>query len=133
MKVDSLQELETAFAAWRSGKKYAREPMPEPLRARAQRAAKAHGVKAVVRVTGVDRARLFRTGPGPAQPTTSTKRGRAQSVPAFSRLTLSAPAAASSARPIAEVERSGVTLRVFEPTHELMALLSAACGLGAAR
>ena len=132
MKVDSLQELETAFAAWRSGKKYGREPMPEPLRARAQRAVKAHGVKAVVRVTGVDRARLFRTGRGPAQPATRTKRG-AQSVPEFSRLTLSAPSAASSARTIAEVERSGVTLRVFEPTHELMALLSAACGLGAVR
>lgn len=133
MKVDSLQELETAFAAWRSGKKYAREQMPEALRARAQRATKTHGVKAVVRVTRVDRARLLRTGPGSAQLAARTKPRRAQPAAAFSRLTLSAPAAASGARPIAEVQRSGVTVRVFEPTPELMALLSAACGVGAMR
>jgi hypothetical protein len=34
-------------------------------------------------------------------------------------------------RPIAEVEtRSGMTLRVFEPTPEMMGLLTAACGIG---
>jgi hypothetical protein len=37
-------------------------------------------------------------------------------------------------RPIAEVETgSGVTLRLFEQTPELMGLLSAVCGFGGAR
>jgi hypothetical protein len=133
MKVDSLQELETAFAAWRSGKKYRRERMPQDLLVRAQRASKVHGVKAVVGVTRVERARLFGRGSGSAQPATRATGRQAGTVPAFSHLTLSAPSAVSSARPIAEVERSGATLRVFEATPELMALLSAACGVGATR
>jgi hypothetical protein len=133
MKVDSLEELESAFAQWRSGKKYAREPMPEELRGRAQRAAKKHGAKAVVRVTRVDRGRLFRTRSGRTKGARSAKpKGVKESVPAFSRLTLSAPSAPSP-RPLAEVERSGVTLRVFEPTTEMMGLLRAACGFGATR
>lgn len=135
MKVDSLQELESAFVQWRRGKKYAREPMPEALRARAEQATKKHGVKAVVRVTQVERTRLFRTGPGHAKaalaPSTKQKRVE-ESVPTFSRLTLSAPSAPQP-QPIAEVERSGVTLRVFEQTPEMMGLLCAACGLGAMR
>ena len=135
MKVESLQELESAFAAWRRAKTFAREQMPEELRARAQRATTKHGVKAVVRVTRVDRARLFRTGPGAAKaaasPGTKHKRVRG-AAPTFSRLTLSAPSAPNP-RPIAEVETSGVTLRVFEQTPELIGLLTAACGFGAMR
>jgi hypothetical protein len=134
MKVDSLQELESAFAAWRSRKKYRREQMPEELLVRAQRASQVHGVKAVVGVTRVERGRLLGKTPGSAQAAPRAKGGLAGSVPAFSRVTLSAPSAAgSSARPIAEVELSGATLRVFEPTAELMALLSAACGVGGTR
>jgi hypothetical protein len=135
MKVDSVQELESAFAQWRKGKKHAREAIPEDLRARAQRAAEKHGVTVVARVTRVERSRLFRTGTGQAK-TASAARANQQrvrgSVPAFSRLTLNAPTAPNP-RPIAEVESSGVTLRVFEQTPEMMALLSAACGFGANR
>jgi len=50
MKIDSLDGLERAFAEWRSRKKHAREAVPAELIARAQRATKKHGVKAVVRV-----------------------------------------------------------------------------------
>jgi hypothetical protein len=135
MKVDSLEELEAAFAEWRRKKRYAREPMPEELRARAQRATKRHGVKAVVRVTRVERQRLFGTqsegAPAALAPRAMAK-GVRGSAPSFSRLTLNAPSA-SSARPVAEVERSGVTLRVFEPTPEMMRLLCAAWEFGAAR
>ena len=136
MKIDSLDELEAAFAGWRRKKKHVRESMPEELRSRARRAAQRHGVKAVVGVTGVERSRLFRPprtrrkGPGAA----STKaRAVAKSTPSFSRLEVSAPSAPSP-RPIAEVEsRSGVTLRVFEQTPEMMRLLSAVCGFGGVR
>ena len=134
MKVDSLDELRSVFAEWRRSKKYVREPMPEELLARARRATEKHGVKVVVSVTRVERARLFRTRPSrtKAREATSTK-PRDVPVPSFSRLELSAPSA-PSLRPIAEVETgSGVTLRVFEQTAEMMVLLSAVCGVGGVR
>ena len=139
MKVDSLDELRAAFAEWRRAKKYAREPMPEGLVARARRAAKTHGVTAVVGATRVERTRLLRTPPTDtkgAGAASSKAKGARTSVPPYSRLELSAPsmASASGARPIAEVEtRSGVTLRVFEETPEMLSLLSAACGFGGVR
>jgi len=133
MKVDSLDELKAAFAAWRRKKKHAREPMPEELRSRARRAATKHGEKAVVRVTRVERARLFRSRPGGRKRRDGKTKDKPRSIPAFSRLELSAPGAPSS-RPLAEVETgSGVTLRVFAPTPELLGLLSAVCGLGGVR
>jgi hypothetical protein len=108
--------------------------VPDVLLARAQRATKEHGVTAVVRVTRVERTRLFRTPAVPkvaATPRPRQKQVR-ESEPSFSRLTLSAPSAPSP-RPIAEVESLGVTLRVFEQTPEMMGLLSAAFGFGALR
>ena len=138
MRVDSLDELKSAFAEWRRGKKHAREPMPEQLRARGRQATTKHGVTAVVRVTRVERARLFRTRPArmsmEAKGAASTKaKGVPRSLPRFSRLELSAPSAASP-RPLAEVETgSGVTLRLFEQTPEMMGLLCAVCGFGGLR
>ena len=136
MQIDALDDLEYAFAEWRKGKSYAREPMPEELLVRARRAAREHGVTAVVRVTGVERARMFRAArshlKAPAGASTKPQ-AVPRSVPTFSRLELSVPAP-SSPRPIAEVEtRSGVSLRVFEPTPEMMGLLTAACGIGGGR
>lgn len=136
MKVDSLDELKSAFAEWRSRKKHAREAMPEKLVARARRTAKKHGVAAVVRVTRVERARLFRNRPAQMKAhgaMSTTPKAPPESVPTFSRLELSAPSVSSS-RPIVEVETgSGVTLRVFEQTPEMMGLLSVVCGFGGAR
>jgi hypothetical protein len=136
MKVDSLDELKSAFAEWRRGKRHAREPVPEELLSRARRATKKHGERAVVRVTRIERSRLFRTRRG-REGTQAARRDETKvaprSVPAFSRLSLGATSAASP-RAIAEVETAaGVKLRVFEQTPELMGLLTAACGLGGAR
>ena len=138
MKVDSLDELKSAFQEWRRRKRHVRESMPQELLARAHRATKQHGVRAVVRVTRVERARLFRSRPAPgarvkAPGGRGTKpKGVSGSVPTFSRLEVSAPSAPKR-RPVAEVETSGVTLRVFEPTPEMMELLSAVCGFGGVR
>ena len=134
MKVDSLDELKAAFAEWRKRKEHAREPMPEELRTRARRATKKHGVTAVVRVTRVERARLFRTTPArmKASGATSTKTKDVPR-PTFSRLELGVPSV-PSLRPIAEVETgSGATLRVFEQTPEILGLLSVVCGFGGGR
>jgi hypothetical protein len=154
MKVDSLDELKSAFEAWRRRKRHVRESMPQELLARARRATKQHGVRAVVGVTRVEGARLFRSRPArvevagaqrrsrpirskrarvKAQGERSTKpKGVPGSVPPFSRLEVSAPSAPKP-RPVAEVETSGVTLRVFEQTPEMMGLLSAVCGFGGVR
>jgi hypothetical protein len=128
MRIDSLDELGSAFAEWRRRKRHAREPMPAELLARARRATEQHGIAAVVGVTRVERARLFRTRKTAGVPQSAP-------LPAFSRLELSAPAPlAPSPRPIAEVETgSGVTLRVFAQTPEMMGLLSAVCGCGGVR
>ena len=136
MKVDSLDELQSAFAEWLQSKKHLGHPTPEALLARARRATKRHGVKAVVRVTRVERARLFRSPPTEKKGHAATRRQRRttpDTVPAFSRLELSRPSTAGS-RPIVEVEtKTGVTLRVFEETPELLLLLSGVCGLGGTR
>ena len=86
MKVDSLGELRSAFAMWRKKKRHAREAMPEELLHRARRAAKKHGVSAVVRATRVERSRLFRIRaaerrrPGASR---AKAKGVARSVPTF--------------------------------------------------
>jgi len=136
MQIDALDGLEHAFAEWRRGKKHARERIPQELLARARRGTREHGVTAVVRVTRVERARLFRTArsQGKALGAASTMpRSAPMPVPTFSRVDLSAPSA-SRPRPIAEVETGlGVTLRVFEQTAEMVELLTAVCGLGGGR
>jgi len=154
MKADSLDELKSAFEEWRRRKRHVRESMPQELLARARRATKQDGVRAVVGVTRVQRARLFRSRPArvevpgaqrrsrpirskragvKAQGVRSTKpKGVPGTVPAFSRLQVRAPSAPEP-RPVAEVETSGVTLRVFEQTPEMIGLLSAVCGFGGVR
>jgi len=136
MKIDSLDGLERAFAEWRSRKKHAREAVPAELIARAQRATKKHGVKAVVRVTRLERSRLFRGSSGGKTAASSPRREAnvgAESVPAFSRVDLVAPSMMGP-QPLAEVESaSGVKLRVFELTPEMMGLLSEMCGIEGSR
>jgi hypothetical protein len=135
MPVDSLNDLKSAFAQWRSSKKHVREPVPEELLALARHATKMHGVAAVVGATRVERARLLRVEPARTKQQAPIMRRQAQcaTVPAYSRLELSAPAA-SSPRPIAQIETgSGVKVRVFEQTPEMVRLLSALCGVGALR
>lgn len=139
MKVDSVEELESAFLQWRRHKKHARERVPEELLVRARRAAKKHGLTGVVRVTRIERSRLFRNVASgrPGEGGTERKRGNTKATskdtPAFSRLELSAPSA-PGVRPLAEVETgTGVRLRVFEETPEMLRLLAAACGIGAPR
>lgn len=135
MRVDSLEELQSAFAQWRKRKRHVREAMPEQLLARARRCADRHGDEAVARAAGVDRSRLFRRK---TPKRTSGRTGEAplqiveRPVPTFSRLELSAPSVGPG--PVAEVETSGgVKLRLFQQTPEMLGLLSALCGIGGVR
>jgi hypothetical protein len=138
MKVESLQELEAAFTAWRQDKRHPREKTPLLLLVQAREAAKKHGVKAVVKATGIDRQllgeRLAETAVGePGCDEDAEAESGSKSMPAFSQLLLSAPAAPGG-RPLVELESpAGVKLRIFEHTPELLALLAAACGFGGDR
>jgi hypothetical protein len=135
MKVDSLEGLRLAFKEWRGSKKHAREAIPEELRARARRAMERHGLRAVVGVTRVEAGRLLRSRRAARKAGDERARGEQPRLvtPTFSRLEVSAPTT-PRLRPMAEVETgSGVTLRLFEQTPELMELLSVVCGLGGAR
>ncbi len=127
MDVESLAGLKAAFELWRSKKRYPREPIPDELLDRARKAARRHGPAAVARATRVDRGRLVRgsgrrRARGPAAP----------GVPTFSRLELPAPAVAVP--PFAEVEtRTGLKLRLFTQTDQVLELLSSLCGAGGGR
>ena len=135
MKVESLDELEAAFAEWRKRKKYRQEPIPERLLGRARRCTVNHGVRAVVLATGVERARLLqgKSVDKPAKPVQANNASaRSRPRPAFSLLQLGA----SSVRPgpVAEVDiDSGVKLRLYELTPEIVGLLGAMCGVGGTR
>jgi hypothetical protein len=119
MQHESLAKLEAAFKEWRSKKRYAREAVPADLLRRASAAARVYGPMAVHRATRVDRGRL-KTGRRTSGGETKAPVPR---VPAFSRLEL-APAA-STARPVAEVEMpTGLKVRLFTPEGALELLSS---------
>lgn len=127
MDSESLVELKAAFDAWRRRKRHVREAIPADLLRRACAAARHHGPSAVARATRVGRGRLKtgRRGRG-------GRKARAASVPSYSRLELTAPAA--TARPFAEVEMpTGLKVRLFTETGEALGLLTSLLGAGASR
>ena len=133
MADESLAELGEAFAAWRRRKRHAREAVPGDLIARARAAARHHWPAAVSRTTGVQRDRLvvarasLRKGAGRSS-------AAASMVPAYSRVEIAATAAASSARPFAEVEApSGLKVRLFIESGGALGFLTALLGAGGAR
>lgn len=116
MIIESLDELEAAFASWRNSKKYPREPVPDALIARAQKVAVEQGTGTVAYRLKVNPCRLSRA------PASRTKGKRPVSVPAFTRLEITAPS--QSVTPLIEVEsRFGVKLRVFQVTKETTEIL----------
>ena len=134
MEIDSIETLRCAFEQWRTTKKHVREPTPSQLLIRARRCAKRHGVAEVVRATGVD-YRKFRPVSSTEKravdtPVDGLETAEASSV-GFSRFELSAPSVAPQL--IAEIEsRSGVRLRLFQQTPEMIQLLGVLCGAGGA-
>ena len=125
MKIESLDELKSAADAWRRTKRHAREAVPSDLVERARRTIDVHGLGAVARATRIDRARLLVGRTGLAR----RRKGRVASVPAFSRMEITAPVATS--RPFAEVEMpTGVKVRVFAESAETIGWLSLLCGIG---
>lgn len=134
MKVDSLQQLEAAFATWRQEKQSRYEKTPRELLIRARQTAKKHGATAVVQATGIDRKLLGKAtvddaGEEETNDAEVVLEPTAKATPAFSRLSLSAPTP-KNARPLVEIETAaGIKVRVFESTPEIMSLLAAACEL----
>ena len=123
MKVDSLEQLGAAFSQWRRQKRHRREQTSAELVRGAHAAAGKHGRGRVVQVTKIDDRRMWK-GPG-----RGAQRGEsASSLPLYSRLQLTAPAA-EAPRPFAELELpSGVKLRLYSGAPEVLSLLSSVCG-----
>jgi hypothetical protein len=131
MDKKSLAGLKEAFEKWRSRKQHLREAVPAGLIERARKAAVWHGPAAVGRATKLGRDRLKVRGGG------RRARGRAAvrvPVPAFSRVELAVPVPEATVRPFAEVETTtGAKLRLFAQTDQVLAFLSALCGMGGGR
>lgn len=127
MKVDSLEELTAAFEKWREKKKHAREAVPQELLERARRAARVHGARRVTQAAKLDGRRLKRTRA--VQGASTPREARvAVSVPAYSRVEVSGTGRAS---PLAELEMpSGVKVRVYAATEELLSLVARVCAEG---
>ena len=121
MSVESLEQLKAAFSKWRSQKKHRRDQTPEELVRRARAAAKVHGVGRVAREMRIDGRHLIDGSQYPKG------RGKAaRSAPSYSRVEMTAPSAMG--RAIAEVELpSGVKLRVYSETLEMLKLVSSLC------
>jgi len=125
---ESLAKLKAAFDDWRSKKRYAREAVPAALLEWARAAARRHGPAAVHRATKVDRSRL-KTGRRVSRTGAGAPVAR---VHAFSRVELAAPAA--TAQPFAELETTtGLKLRLFTPTEQVIDLLCSLYGAGGGR
>jgi hypothetical protein len=126
MNEKSLDGLKTAFDSWRSRKRHPREAIPGALLARARRAARHHGSAAVARATKVDRKRLRTNRRARARPQATAE------PPRFSRVELRAPPVAAGA--YAELETAtGVRIRFFAQTDEVLGLFSLLCSSGGDR
>jgi hypothetical protein len=123
---EGLAELSAAFAEWRSKKRHMREATPSELLKRARAEARRYGPAEVARATGVDRSRLKTEGRARRRP--ETPMGSA----GYSRVTLAAPG--GGAQPFAEIEGlTGVKVRLFMPSGEVLGVLSSLLGVGGAR
>ena len=129
MKMDSLADLESAFAEWRRSERHLREVVPAALLGRARRATAVYSEKDVVRATKLQRSCLWKERRGQDGKSTSRPRSSA----AFSRLDLAAPLPTED-RPLAEFETpDGFKLRVFAGTPEALNLVSTVLEIGGRR
>jgi hypothetical protein len=120
----SLEELGTAFASRRQNKRNSQEPVPKALWAQTLRAVEIHGAHAVSQVTKIQRSRIVQRA--------EKGKGKAMSMPVFSRVTISPPSVPGS--PVAEVETAlGLKLRIFVQTDEMVKMLLTLCSSGGVR
>jgi hypothetical protein len=128
MKKDSLAELKAAFIQWRKNKRYIREVIPNELLERARRAIPLHGLNNVLKATSLDYYRLIE-GMGDEPNNRAPNPAVDVKMPPYTKVELVVPSAKDC--PIAEVETpSGLKLRIFKPTQEILGLLSSMCKIG---
>lgn len=133
MKVDSLAELTAAFDEWRKKKKHAREAIPQELVERARRTARVDGTRRVTEAVKLDNRRLkgLTAARGASKPRVESgaRRPVLVPVPGYSRVELTGTV--GGGRPLAELEMpSGVKVRVYAATEELLSLVSRVCAGG---
>jgi len=141
VKIETLDELETAFKDWRAAKRHPREAIPAALLERARRAARVHSATAVWRATKVGRDRLGVGREALAKGRRRASGGRkastqsapaARRVPSYSRLDIGASSTVGGA--FAEVETPlGLKVRFFSQSEAALGLLSSLCSAGGGR
>jgi hypothetical protein len=120
MRTESIEELCSAFSAWREQKRHEREPIPEELLDRARQAAGVHGFWRVARLLGIKPRRLKN------ETALAMGQRHAAPAPAYSRLALTG--LGSGGRPFAEVESpTGFKVRLYSSAPEALSLLAAVC------
>ena len=117
MRNNSLHKLESSFKAWRRERRHIRERVPEGLMERVRSAIEVHGLGPVASAVKLHRSmiakRLEATG----------------AVPSYTRMELPSRQGA-----VAEAETpSGVKIRIFSVTPEVVNLLSVLGGVGVAQ
>jgi hypothetical protein len=130
VKVDSVAELTAAFDEWRKKKKHAREAMPQELVERARRTARVHGARRVTEAVKLDNRRLrgLPAARGASKQRVETGARMPVPVPGYSRVELTGTV---GGRPLAELEMpSGVKVRVYAATEEMLSLVSRVCAGG---
>lgn len=130
MRMDSLEELATAFQEWRDGRQGPKELIPEALIKRARLAMGHHGATRVVKAVKVSHDRLTK-GPRPrkgaAVSSETTGPGRdpltLESLPRYSRIEVPKPNIIN--RALAEIETpGGIKVKIYEVTPEILSMLT---------
>jgi hypothetical protein len=117
MHNESLRNIELAFNTWRRERRHIRERVPESLMERVRSAIAVHGLGPVASSVKLQRSLI------------SKRLGAMGTVPSYTRIELASPQGA-----LAEAETpSGVKLRVFSITPEVVGLLSVLSGVGVAQ
>jgi hypothetical protein len=141
---ESLDQLKASFVSWRKSKQSRGESIPADLLERAKAAAVKFGVNAVRRTLNIDRRLIEdkplkrgRGRPRLTEPKPTRRRtiqpGIVDTLPAYSRLEMSAPGVLA-AHPIAELEMvDGSKLRIFTMNSEAVTLLTSLCSGGGTR
>lgn len=130
MEVDTLVQLEKAYARWRRGKRYVREGVPKDLLERTHRAAAKFGDTAVSKAIKIDWRRLSKKSANRTKINRKNKSALPIVLPTYSRVELQV-ASMPEERPFAELETpTGMKVRFFSAGPEALALLSSLCSGG---
>jgi hypothetical protein len=127
-KVNSLNKLRTDFDWWPKTEQSNQKAMPKTMNEKAQHSERLHKKKHAEKATGLKRSSVTEGRRD------KNKRDKVEgtTLPSYSVVELVAPSEKNA--PLAEVETpTGLKLRIFTSTQEMLDLLTSICGIGVLR